>query len=555
MDSLIENLPNMVFVKDAKELKFVRFNKAGEDILGISREELIGKNDYDFFPAGEARHFVEDDRKVLEGSRIVDIPEEFIQTRHQGVRTLHTKKIPVLDADGKPEYLLGISEDITELKKAQEINMKLIREEAASKERELASQKIAFLSEASKALSSSLDYRVSMGSLSKMLVPAFADWCTMGISKDQDTLERVVTYHHDPNKAPLIDQLKNLNPSISAFKSAMSQLLRTGHTVFIPDVSEGDLRRYSKDNETIELIKKIGNHSMVIVPIRMREKQLGGIAFIMSDSDRKFKESDISFLEELGVRTGFAIENSLLYETAQEAVRAREEFLSIASHELKTPITSLNILLEMSRKLIDAKRNALLSSDRFGQIMELCRVQSKRITDLIDDLMDVSRMKSGKMKMEFEDCDLGEMVRVVLGQFSDYIKSSGSDVVVRCEKNVSIRCDRFRVEQVILNLLSNAVKYGAKRPIEISVRNFNNFGQLEIMDHGIGIPNSMLDKIFERFERTASAQKISGLGLGLYISKEIILAHGGRIYVSSKESEGSTFMVEIPLLLPHFDIP
>ncbi|MBN8554748.1 MAG: PAS domain-containing protein [Deltaproteobacteria bacterium] len=119
LDSIIENIPDMIFVKDAAELRFVRFNKAGEDLLGYSRDQLIGKNDYDFFPAREAEFFIQKDREVLHGRKLVEIAEEPIHTRLKGARILHTKKIPIYDANGEPAYLLGISEDITDRKQAE----------------------------------------------------------------------------------------------------------------------------------------------------------------------------------------------------------------------------------------------------------------------------------------------------------------------------------------------------------------------------------------------------------------------------------------------------
>jgi len=120
LDSMIENIPNMIFVKDAKDLRFVRLNRAGEDLLGFSRHELIGKNDFDFFPADQAERFISADRETLRNRHLVDIPEETIQTKNKGQRILHTKKIPILDATGEPSFLLGISEDITEARQAQE---------------------------------------------------------------------------------------------------------------------------------------------------------------------------------------------------------------------------------------------------------------------------------------------------------------------------------------------------------------------------------------------------------------------------------------------------
>ena len=120
LNSIVENIPDMIFLKDARELRFIRFNRAGENLLGLSRDDVLGKNDYDFFPKEQADSFTEKDREVLHGKELVDIPEEPIQTRNKGERTLHTKKVPILSAEGEPEYLLGISEDITERKRTEE---------------------------------------------------------------------------------------------------------------------------------------------------------------------------------------------------------------------------------------------------------------------------------------------------------------------------------------------------------------------------------------------------------------------------------------------------
>jgi PAS domain S-box-containing protein len=128
LNSIIENIPDMIFVKDAKELRFVRFNKAGEDLLGYSKEEMIGKNDYDFFPKKEADAFTSDDRKVLDGKVVVDVGEQPIQTKNKGIRILKSKKIPILDENGVPVYLLGISEDITEKKEAQKLTEEKIKQ-------------------------------------------------------------------------------------------------------------------------------------------------------------------------------------------------------------------------------------------------------------------------------------------------------------------------------------------------------------------------------------------------------------------------------------------
>lgn len=135
LGSIVENIPNMIFVKNAKDLRFVRFNKAGEELLGYNRHELIGKSDYDFFPKQEADFFTAKDRTVLDSKHLLDIPEEPIETKNLGTRILHTKKIPILDKEGRPQYLLGISEDITERKQAEKVREQLVAELAESRSR------------------------------------------------------------------------------------------------------------------------------------------------------------------------------------------------------------------------------------------------------------------------------------------------------------------------------------------------------------------------------------------------------------------------------------
>jgi signal transduction histidine kinase len=178
--------------------------------------------------------------------------------------------------------------------------------------------------------------------------------------------------------------------------------------------------------------------------------------------------------------------------------------------------------------------------------LERCERQVRRLEVLIDNLLDVSRISSGRLTLQPEDVDLAEVVRDVSARFADQISASGSKLDLSVTGPVIGHWDRLRLEQVVTNLLTNAIKYGRGRPLEATVEGTATHGLVRIRDHGIGIDPEQLTRIFGRFERAVSARSYGGLGLGLYIARQIVDAHGGRIEVESRPGEGSLFTIELP---------
>jgi signal transduction histidine kinase len=243
-------------------------------------------------------------------------------------------------------------------------------------------------------------------------------------------------------------------------------------------------------------------------------------------------------------------EKHKLLEELKRAVAVRDEFLAIASHELKTPITSLKLqahILDRSLKKLGPGRQY---NEQVVKFADVSLRQIERMTRLVDEMLSMTRMMSQGLSIHCADMELRDLVQQVLDRFSEQIRESGSKVVLLDGNPVKGRWDHFRMEQVVENLLSNALKYGSGKPIEIHIREDGGHAILMISDHGIGIAPEDQKRIFSRFERAVSYTNISGLGLGLYIVSEIVHAHGGEIAVHSEYGKGSTFIVKMPLMVP-----
>lgn len=237
-------------------------------------------------------------------------------------------------------------------------------------------------------------------------------------------------------------------------------------------------------------------------------------------------------------------ERARLYRQAQEEVRRRDEFLSVASHELRTPVAALQLQLQMLYRV--AAREAAPLSPVLVDKVEALERQTRRLTVLVNELLDVSRMRLGRLELRLEELDLAELARDSLRQLEGELSRSGSRIALRADAPATGRWDRLRLEQVVTNLLVNAAKFGEGRPIAVTVQAEAGLARLAVADQGIGISPEHQDRIFGRFERAASPEHYGGLGLGLYIAREIVEAHGGHIRVASAPGLGSTFTVELP---------
>lgn len=231
----------------------------------------------------------------------------------------------------------------------------------------------------------------------------------------------------------------------------------------------------------------------------------------------------------------------------QEAITARDNFLSVISHELRTPLTSLKLQAQIRRKRLEAGQADAFTKDKLAKMIETDNRQIDRLTQLVDDMLDISRISSDRFPMHIERVDLCALAKEVLERLASQFEAARCPIRFECAAPATGYWDHFRLEQVLVNLLTNAIKYGAGKPVDVIVRTEDDRAVLDVRDRGVGIAASDQQRIFERYERVSSGDKIAGLGIGLFIVRRIVEAHGGAVRVQSEPGVGSTFTVELPL--------
>ncbi len=239
-------------------------------------------------------------------------------------------------------------------------------------------------------------------------------------------------------------------------------------------------------------------------------------------------------------------------EKAEEAIRARDEFLSITSHELKTPLTTIILRIQQTLDSILNQSLANFSGEKLVNSLNIAQAQTKRLQLLIKDLLNFSLITTGKLELDLRESDLVIIVRETVNRFQDHLLIAGCELKLTSDEKVKGLWDQIRIEQAVSNLLTNAVKYGEGAPIEIDIKkNNHNKVLITVADNGIGIDPKKQGIIFDRFKRAIGNQeKFQGLGIGLFIVKQIVSAHGGKISVKSKLGKGSRFIMELPIREP-----
>jgi signal transduction histidine kinase len=408
-----------------------------------------------------------------------------------------------------------------------------------------------FFAEASTLLSSSLDYVSICERLAHLVVPSFADWCGVELAEDGD-LRPVAIAHVDPAKVALAHEMRRRYPPDPTSGRGPHAVIRTGRAELVPVISEEMLARGAANPEHLRFLHEIGLRSVLMVPLMAGGRPIGVLNLVWAESGRVYTEEDLDTMRELARRAGLAVENARLYDEARRAVRLRDEFLSIASHELKTPLTSLRLKVDgILRATAPTARTPADPAKLRTRVLGVDK-QLGRLTELVDALLDVSRAASGQLELRIDDVDLAAVVLAVAERIKDDLAAAGCSLSVVVadadgqKKPITGRWDRLRLDEVITNFLSNAIKYGAGKPIQIRVSATETEATIEVEDHGIGIAPDDQARIFNRFARVVSPEHYGGFGLGLWIVKVLVEAMGGKVGVRSTVGQGSVFSAALP---------
>jgi len=527
ISTVLDTADSIIVVLDA-EKKVVRASRAFERVLGYSLDEVRGRTLASFF---------------FSAGPWADMPhaENYWTAKDGTNRLIAWSTTPLMT--GPADHIILTAIDMTERKRAEEEREQFIRGEAARVEAEASERRAAFLAEASTMLASTIDYEKTLINISRLAIPTFADWCFVYLSLEGEEISSALIAHSDPEKEYLAQQVELRPQDLSSHKLPVVRVFQTGTPELFSDISEEELRETIPDEQKFEALKQLGLRSAVVVPIPGRHAVLGVIGFVSPKPDR-YTSTELIFAQELARRISLALENARLYREAQQANRAKDEFLATLSHELRTP---LNAILGWTQ-ILRAKRLDEVTTTRAFEAIER---NAKAQAELIEDMLDVSRIITGRLRLELQPVEIASAVDAAL----DSVRPTADVKGVKLECTINgdagiISGDPHRLQQIVWNLLSNAVKFTPSGGlVRVHLERADSNVKLTVRDTGKGISPHFLPYVFDRFRQaeTMISRTAGGLGLGLSIARHLVELHGGVIEASSEgEGRGATFTVTFP---------
>jgi PAS domain S-box-containing protein len=405
-----------------------------------------------------------------------------------------------------------------------------------------------FLAEASSALAASLNYQVTLKKIAQLAVPFLADYCFFDVVREdqEQTIERVAWHHVNPQKQEWMSQIVNYIPPMTVKHHPVAYALLRGNVMFITHVSAEWLQSIAISADHLQFMQAAELRSLMTIPLIVQDRILGALTLCFTaDSNRHYTQADLTLANELAHRAALALDNAQLYQQAQNANRAKDQFLAVLSHELRTP---LNPILGWSKLLQSTRKDESTVSRGLEAIERNARLQ----TQLIEDLLDVSRILRGKLQLDISSVNLRSVIEGALETIR--LAAAAKSIQIQTQFDPAVNCvagDFNRLQQVVWNLLSNAVKFTPEGgQVRVSLQAIDSCAQIQVTDTGKGITPGFLPYIFDYFRQADSrtTRQFGGLGLGLAIVRHIVEMHGGTVEANSPgEGQGSTLLIKLPI--------
>lgn len=521
--TVLDRSGNVRFANDAAAQLLGR--ERGTDVIGLTGAELLAEYELLDGEGGRLDPSLTPTRRAFGGE---ENPELVIRFRHRGSRDDRWSLVRArLLAGDTPEDDLVVNafQDITSLKRSE--------------------ARLRLLAEASAILGASIDYQQTLQRVADLAVPELADWCAVDVLEWTQGVTRAAISHPDPELLAFAQDVWQRWPADASRPGAVRSMLEQRAPILVPEVTEEILAGAAQDPEHLEALRRIGMRSAIVAPLEARGEVLGAISFVQADSGRRFAEADIELAAELGRRAGAAIDAARLVWETQENARLRDEFIAVASHDMRTPLAAVRGYAQLAHRHLD--RSASPDREQLGRWLRDIDASVDRLTELVAELLDATLVRAeGAVPLQLATVGLGSLAREAVERHRPLAGSHEFVVEVEDPEPTGL-IDASRLGRVLDNIVGNALKYspdGGEVRLRVGQDGHSLF--VSVTDHGIGIAPADRELIFNPMYRGNNAGGVSGTGLGLAGSRRLVELMGGRIEVESALGRGSTFTIRLP---------
>jgi PAS domain S-box-containing protein len=534
--AIVESSDDAIVAKDLNGI-ITSWNRAAERMFGYTSDEAIGQSIRLIIPES---HQHEEDTilgRIRQGESVQHF-ETFRCRKDGSCLPISVTVSPIRDKAGTIIGASKVARDISERKLAEELAQRAQRQSE-------------FVAQMAVVLSRPLDYEEKLKGLVELAVPAIADWAMLDTLEPDGRLRRLAVAHADASRTELGSEIRwRFEDPITLCNAR--QVMRTGKGVLLSEITDdGIIAAANGDDKSVALMRALRLTSCMCVPLTTNQGTFAALTLATAESGRQYGAEDLQFAEDVASRTALMVDLARAYDALRKASGLKDEFLATLSHELRTP---LNAILGYARML----RAGMLTPDKLPRTFETIERNTTSLTKMVEDILDVSRVVSGKMRLNMQPVELPLVVHDAVATVMPAAEAKHIRLDTTADPQVgAVSGDPDRLRQIVWNLLSNAVKFTPKHGrIQVRLERVNSSVEIVVSDTGIGIRPDFLPHIFERFRQADSAagREHAGLGLGLAIVRNLVELHGGTVYATSGgEGKGATFRVRLPVRIVHPD--